>query len=151
MPLKGKESNREQQLQCLVKYELLNYCQSCPPRETVVLLTTSKTQTDESFTMQIPNISRWWNNRMKILHWVIFFKIKLDSLQEGKKKGGDLGPEIKVIKCCSREIELFVFLSPHLSCSVGCWQPNFSEAVHNYVFFPTVLADIFSRLHCQGI
>lgn len=88
MPLNGKESNSEQELQCLVKYELLNYCQSCSPQETVVLLTTSKTQTDESFTTQIPNISRWWNNRMKMLQWVTFFKIKSDSLQEGKKKKG---------------------------------------------------------------
>lgn len=144
MPLNSKESNSEQELQCLVKYELLNYCQSCSPRETVVLLTTSTTQTDESFTTQIPNISRWWNNRMKILQWVTFFKIKLDSLQEGKKKkkkrGGDLGPVITVIKRCSWEIELFVLLFPHLRCSLGCWQTNFSEVVHNYVVF----------FHCLG-
>lgn len=33
------------------------YCQHSPPQETVVLLTTSKIQTGDSFTMQIPNIS----------------------------------------------------------------------------------------------
>lgn len=42
--------------QCSVKNELLN-CQRFPPQETVVLLTTSKIQTGDSFTMQIPNIS----------------------------------------------------------------------------------------------
>lgn len=57
MPLKGKESNSKQQLQCSVKNELLDYCQRCPPQETAVLLTTSKIQTGDSFTMQIPSIS----------------------------------------------------------------------------------------------
>lgn len=86
MPLKVKECSSKQKNHCSVKNELLN-CQRFPPEETVVLLTTSKIQTGDSFTMQIPNISQWWTNRMKILSWIMLMHVRPQSYLEEEASG----------------------------------------------------------------